>query len=160
MGTKRDLNLSDEERQRRSELARQLHNQVVDPETGRRAFGGRQPGAGRPRKVRAAELVAEEAKKSAKEIVQALKDSLDPSNSISVRLQGARQWLEIENKEAALQLAEEKEFHAYSDDELALKLAQTFMELNSMGALDQALGELTDGTVINGEMVDDDEHVD
>lgn len=160
MGTKRDLNISDEERQRRSELAKQLHAQVVDPETGRRAFGGRQPGAGRPRKVRAAELVAEEAKKSAKEIVEALKDSLKPENPMSIRLQGARQWLEIENKEAALQLAEEKEWHAYSDEELALRLAKTFMELNGMGALDEALSELSDGgTVVNGEIVDD-EHLD
>lgn len=154
MGEKRELNLTDEERQRRSELAKQLHAQVVDPDTGQRAFGGRQPGAGRPRKIRAAELVAEEAKKSASDIVAALKRSIDPKQPASIQLQGARQWLEIENKEAALQLQEEKEYHKFSDEELAYQLAQKFMELNAKGALDGAISEMSDGEIIEGDFVD------
>ena len=157
MGTKRNLDITEEERQRRSELAKELHSKVVDPETGRRAFGGRQPGAGRPRKIRAAELVAEEAKKNADKIVAAFKDSLDVNQPPSVRLTAAREWLSIENKEAELQLKEEKEYHNYSDEELALKDSEGMLRLNSTGALDQLLGEATDATVVNGEIVDDDE---
>lgn len=54
--------LSEAERQRRSELARQMHSQtVIDPVTGeaRPKFGGPQPGSGRKREKSAKQVMAE-----------------------------------------------------------------------------------------------------
>lgn len=156
MGAKRDFKVSDEERARRSELAKQLHSKVVDPTTGRRAFGGRQPGAGRPRRVRAAELVAEEAKKSATEIVSALKDALDAGNPASIRVNAAKTWLEIENREADLQLKEDRDFATLSDEELAMRVAEGFMRLSSSGAFDEVLSaSVDDEVIVEGGMVVD-----
>jgi hypothetical protein len=134
--------VSEEDRQRRRELALRLNSEVVDPETGRRKFGGPQPGAGRPRKKRAAEIVADEARKEANKIIAALKDSLDPMNPASVRLQGAKQWLDIENKEAALQLQEDREdreLQKMDQDELLERVGEAFVRLASAGALDNVL---------------------
>ena len=54
--------MSEAERERRSELARQMHQQtVIDPATGeeRRKFGGPQPGSGRKREKTAKQVLAE-----------------------------------------------------------------------------------------------------
>lgn len=120
--------ITEEERQRRAERARQLHQQI-DPETGRRLFGGPQPGSGRPRKKRAAEIVAEAAERSAKDIIDAFKDALDPEQPASVRLQAAKQWLEVENREAALQLQEDKELKDLDQDALIERVAGAILRL-------------------------------
>jgi hypothetical protein len=61
---------------------------------------------GRPRKPRASEIVAEEAREHADEIVQALKDALAAGQPVSTRLQAAEKWLAAERKEAELQTRE------------------------------------------------------
>lgn len=73
-------------------------------------IGGARKGAGRPRHKRASELVAEKAETHANKIVAAYLNALDPNNTIKpeIRLQAAREWLEIERQERELQLKEEK----------------------------------------------------
>jgi len=90
---------TEEERLRRSELAKSLHEKGV--------FGGAQPGAGRPPvKKRAMALVAEEAEKNAKQIVEAFKAGIDPSQPATVRVNSAREWLQVERHETELQIKE------------------------------------------------------
>jgi hypothetical protein len=109
------VSISDEERARRSELARRLHAEGK--------FGGPQPGSGRPRKRRAAEIVAEEAAAEAQAIVKVFKDAIDPGAPLHLRLQGARDWLTLEQREAALQMAEEKALEGMHRDQLVAELA-------------------------------------
>lgn len=142
-------NLSDEERERRRQLARELHAQV-DPDTGRRRFGGSQPGSGRPRKVRAAELVAEEAQKEARNIAKVLKEAIEPNQPITVRVAAAKQWIEIENKEAELQLKEDRELRDLSHEELVARVSAMFITLQDSGQLDPELSSITGQEVVNG----------
>jgi hypothetical protein len=121
--------LSQEERQRRSDLARRLHAE------GR--FGGPQPGSGRPRKARAAQIVAEAAKETenAKLMIASLKDALQPGQPPTVRVQAAKTWLEIEQKEDALQLKEEVVFEGLQREQLQKELAERLLRLQDAGAL-------------------------
>lgn len=153
----RTRNLSDEERQRRSELARKLHNQVVDPSTGRRAFGGPQPGSGRPRKPRAAEVLAEEARKNQDLIVAAFKDALSPNQPVAVRVRAAERWIKIEHDEAALQNVENRELASLSQEELVDIVAAGFVRLAGTSALDSTLSSITGSRVIEGEVVEYDD---
>lgn len=134
MGEGRKLNLSPEERERRRQRALELHQQV-DPDTGRRRFGGPQPGSGRPRTKRAAELVAEAAQQNANLIIRAFRDALQQESPIAVRVQAARQWLDVENREAELQLKEEHELAKLEESELRDRVAAALQRLAESGAL-------------------------
>lgn len=134
-----------------------MNAEIIDPSTGRRKFGGPQPGSGRPRKPRAAEHVAEEARKEAAKIAQAFKDAIDPSQPIGVRVHAAKTWLEIENKESELTLREDRELRDMSQEELAQLVASRFTQLVSSGALDPELSSLHGVTVQNGDVIDLDE---
>lgn len=126
----------DEQRQRRSELARRMNQEVVDPDTGRRKFGGPQPGSGRPRKKRASEIVAEHAQSQASEIIRVFDDAIDPEQPISIRLQAARQILDIEQKEAALQLEEDKELAKKSSGDLIDEISESLAKLVNAGLIE------------------------
>jgi len=98
--TKSKMQISDEERERRSKAAKDLVTQGK--------LGGRQPGAGRPRVKRASEIVAEHASKKAKDIVGALDDALAENQPASVRLQAVKTYIEIENQSVKLSMEEER----------------------------------------------------
>lgn len=104
------MQISEEERKRRSELAKQLHQKGK--------FGGKQPGSGRPRKKRASEIVAEQARAEADEIIQVFRDSIRSDNPASVRLNAAKEWLKIEQSEADLQLREERQLDGLTTNQL------------------------------------------
>ena len=118
--------ISPEERQRRSERARQLHAEGK--------FGGAQHGAkgGRPRKKRASEIVAAKAEEQADEIVAAfLRGVRDPDAKTAVM--AAEKWLRVENQEAELQLKEQKHLDQLSRDDLIARLAEGFARLKRAG---------------------------
>lgn len=118
------LKLTEEQRAERSRRARELHSRVVDPETGRRAFGGPQPNSGRPRHRRAGEKVAAAAQENAGKIITALKDALDPEQPAAIRLQAGKTWLDIERQERELQLREERELHELSQEQLIAQIVE------------------------------------
>lgn len=114
--------VSPEESQRRSELAKRLH---AEGKLGGKEFGKL---GGRPRKKRAAEIVAEKAADEAQLIVDAYIDALK-SDNMNVRLQAARDWLGVELKEAELQLKEDRDFNKLNKDEIIGELVELFPEL-------------------------------
>lgn len=99
---KRTLNISEEERERRRQNALELTQQgKIGPQYGK--LGGR------PRKPRATEIVAEKAKQHAEEIANVFLDIIQNQDEKSAaKLAAANSWLEHEQKEAQLQLQEEK----------------------------------------------------
>jgi hypothetical protein len=124
---RRALQLSDEERERRRRVAQELHA------AGR--FGGPQPGSGRPRKKRASELVAEEAEKNAAKIVQVFKDGIGENVPISSRLQAARDWLAVEEREERMRIDEEKALEGMHRDQLIGVLADRLTKLFDAGVI-------------------------
>jgi hypothetical protein len=149
MGT---YNLTPEERERRRQLAKSLVAQGK--------LGGRQPGAGRPRKKRAAEVVAEEAQKEASKIVKAFQAALDPSQPAQIRLQAAKDWLAVEHKESVLQLQEDRDLQKLERDELVERVVTTFMRFADAGVLDSAIVNRLGPDVIDlnddGDVIEDD----
>lgn len=119
---KKKLELSDEERQRRRELAKKM------VEEGK--IGGPRPGSGRPRKKRASEYVAEAARTHANKIVDAFLDSIHETAPAQIRLQAAKDWLLIEQKEAEIQLKEERQFDDMSEKELREMVAANLTKLH------------------------------
>jgi hypothetical protein len=161
---KRWPELSEAEQHRRmtlSVLAHQRHQQIADPATGRRVFGGPQPGSGRRSKKRAAEAIAELAQGNRqKEVIDALFSGLDQGNSASVRAATAKKIIDIEREERELQLKED-EFDGQSKDELKGMLAKGLVRMISNGELsvqdlmqaasesDKAESEIVDADVVD-----------
>lgn len=131
-GTK--LNITDAERKRRSELARELHARR-DPVTGRNVFGGSQPGQGRPRKKRATEIMNEKVEQHANEIFNRLLNILRNGKNIE-SLQAANQLVAIANKEADIQTKEEKNIENTSTEELMELVATRIARLSERGVID------------------------
>lgn len=125
------LNLPPEERKRRSELAKALHNKV-DPVTGRKLFGGRQPGGGRPKKKRVTEVLNEKIENDADEIYRALKHGLK-SESDKISLQAARQMVDISIKEIEYQMKEDKGIDEMATEELIDLIYSGVHRLNASG---------------------------
>jgi len=116
---KRNMDLSDEERERRSKLAKDLAKKGK--------FGGNQKGSGRPKKERAQKHVAEKIKEDGEKIYRALMAALS-SDSPSVKLKAALALLEIETKETELQIKEEQRLYENMDRDKLLELIQKRME--------------------------------
>lgn len=114
--------ISDAERQRRREQALELHKQV-DPLTGRRKFGGPQPGSGRPKKKRITESLNEKIEGKSNEIFNTLERGMN-SDDERVALQAVKQMIEIATKEIEYQEREKRDFAEMSKDEL-IKLVMT-----------------------------------
>lgn len=94
---------------------------------------------GRPKKIRAAEKVAEAAKEHADHITSAFIDVLtDPEASHKMRLETAMKWLEVERKEDELQLEEDKHEDLNRD-----QLMERILELAAKQSDDK--GEYLDG---------------
>lgn len=119
--------ISEQERQRRRDLAIELHKQ------GR--FGGKQPGSGRPRKKRASEVVAEEVSKQATKISKELFRLLHDDSS-TVRLKAASKLLEIEAVEVDRQMEEERHLERLRHDELVAEVVYRLERLNGAGVID------------------------
>jgi hypothetical protein len=100
----KELEITEEERERRRKLAQELHKKGK--------FGGAQPGAGRKRKPRAQERVAADIAKRHREIIAALDDALTNGNA-PTRLKAALAMLDIESKEHELQRKDEE--HKYNN---------------------------------------------
>ena len=82
---------------------------------------------GRPRKKRAAEIVAEHARKKADEIIQVFDDALDEENHIRVRMEAANALIKIERDEAHVQLEEDK-MEEWSREQLADALREVLSD--------------------------------
>jgi hypothetical protein len=115
------IQISDEERQRRRDKAKEL------VAAGR--IGGPRPGSGRPRKKRASEVIAEKVERRANEVSGALFDGLKPHQPQTVRNDSARTLLAIEEKEHLLRREEERELRAASRDELVEGVFELFDRL-------------------------------
>lgn len=109
-------------------------------------FGGKQPGAGRPRKKRASEIVAEEASRQAADIVSAFKDALSDDNPAKVRLAAAKAWLTVEQDEHKLQMEEERYVDKLQTDQLITLIEEKLQRITSAGIAED---------VIEAEIVDD-----
>lgn len=123
----------------RREAARERARRLVDE--GR--LGGKQPGAGRPRKKRASEKVAEEAAANAKQIVSAFSDALDESNLPSVRLNAAQAWLKVEQEETKLQMEEERHVDQLQTNQLIELITKKLSRLQQEEVLGDIISEET-----------------
>lgn len=117
-------NLSDEERERRRQQAIELNKKGT--------FGGVQ-GGGRKKHKRASQIVAEKAQEKAHLIVDALEDAISDESSPNVRLKAAKTWIEIEQKEAALQIQEEQHYEKLQEAELISLIVDKLERLQDLG---------------------------
>lgn len=122
---KRSYNISEEERKRRSERARQLVKQGK--------IGGVQKGAGRPKKERASEVVAEKIREDGERIYRALRKALN-SKSDSVALKAALAMIQIEREEEEYQAKEEQRMYEnLSREKLLEMVGQHIKKLEESG---------------------------
>lgn len=122
---KRSYNISEEERQRRSERAKQLVKQGK--------IGGVQKGAGRPKKERASEVVAEKIREDGERIYRALRKALN-SKSDSVALKAALAMIQIEREEEEYQAKEEQRMYEnLSREKLLEMVGQHIKKLEESG---------------------------
>jgi len=131
-----------ERREKQREVAKRL------VEEGK--FGGKGRGQGRPRTVRASEVVAERAAKEGDAIFERLMEiTRGGKNSDSIA--AARTILETEEKERKLQLEEEKSIEDMRGNDLAALIYNQLMELSENGSIDLPfiegeLVEIAEGT--------------
>jgi preprotein translocase subunit SecD len=129
-------------------LAKQLHGKR-DPVTGRPLFGGKQPGAGRPRKRRATEVINEKIEAHADEIWGRLLEVMRQKKSDQNALMAVKQMMEITNKETDIQAREEKSLEGTPTDELVEIVASRLARLAESGALP------VDITISDADVVED-----
>ena len=123
-GTKKKRDLSPEQREKLSRLAKERHAQGK--------FGGKEFGklGGRPRKDRAAKRVAEAAQDdaNARRIIEVFRDAIEDDQPMGTRLRGAELWLQVEREEAKVSLQEESaEAKQHSREELIAILSEKLM---------------------------------
>lgn len=98
--------VSDEARQKLSELAKQRHaaGEFGKPRDGRKPRSKRKPS-----KARVAQMVAEAAleRKNASMIIEVFKDGIHPNQPMTIRLKAAEAWLGVEREESKLTLKEQ-----------------------------------------------------
>lgn len=133
MSEKQRYNIDNAEIERRRERAKELHNKR-DPVTGRPLFGGKQPGAGRPRKRRATDVMNEEIEKNAMLYYQRLHD-LAQSKKEGIALAAIRQLIEIANKETDVQAREDRNTSEKTTEELKEFVASKLARLAESGKL-------------------------
>lgn len=142
----KNLDITDAERKRRSELATQL-NKKVDPITGRPVFGGRQPGAGRPRKKRATEMLNEKIEAHTEDIWDRLYLEMKHGKSMPA-LMAIKQMIEITNTETEIQSKEELALDNTSTEELVELVASRLARLAESGVVPYADVDITDADVV------------
>lgn len=128
------MNLTEAEHERRSQLAKDLTKRV-DPVTGRALFGGKQPGAGRPKKVRATEKLNEKIIEATDDIWRRLENEMKNGKSMNA-LAAIRQMIDIANKETDIQVKEEQNLEEIPTEELLEMFASRMARLAESGLLD------------------------
>lgn len=117
--------LSEEEIQRRRDLANELVAQGK--------IGGARPGSGRPRKKRVSEVINEKIQDKAEEIWKVFEDSIADTSPPQIRLQAARELLNIEQKELENDEAERRALEGQTKDRLIHDLVSTIQNLSESG---------------------------
>jgi hypothetical protein len=93
--------------------------------------------------------VAEEAEKSAKDIVKAYKDALNEGMPIGIRLQAAKDWLSVEREETKLKMAETREIVDMDHRELVLRVAQGFAKFMGNSSIAAEMREVIDSSAVD-----------
>lgn len=133
------MELTQEERDRRSLQARELHA------AGK--FGGPQPGSGRPRKKRVSEVIAEKVTDEAQTIYDKLMEVLrDGTHTNSIA--AIKALLEIESKESDRSEREDAQIDNLHRDQLLLLVATQMKELSDRGLIPDLTG------IIDGEAIE------
>lgn len=132
------MEITETEREARRQRALALHAEGK--------FGGPQPGSGRPRKKRAAEIVAEQVSNEGQAIFDRLMGIVRDgthSNAISA----ARELLSIEDREAARLDKEDDKIDNMHRDQLLLLVASELKELSDRGLI-PGFASVIDGEVV------------
>lgn len=135
------MQLSDEERRRRSEQARRLH---AEGKLGGREFGKL---GGRPKRKRASELLAEKVADHAQEIWDGLY-RLTSDKSSAVQLKALLSLLEIEERERVVKDEEDRALEQMRRDELQAHVMEMLERMGAAGLLPETL----DGEIVQGEL--------
>lgn len=133
------LQLSEEERLRRSERMKKLH---VEKRAGAE-FGKL---GGRPRKKRASELVAEKAAEEADEFWKKLKEIALYDDSTKTSLDAIKHIHALEEQERKIKVEEEVKYDQLKHGELAELVIGNLFELIREGKID--LGDIIEGEVV------------
>ena len=121
------MEISDAERERRRALAKELH--------AKGKFGGPQKGSGRPKNARAQEVVAEQVRRDASNIVAALRDALN-NGKPNERLKAALAMLDIETKETELKIKEEQRAYDNFSKERLIGLVEERLAILKKAGID------------------------
>jgi hypothetical protein len=117
--------ITEEERKRRSELAKKMHKDGV--------FGGAGKGQGRKKKETANEKASREAARNSQKIVDAIIDALE-NGKPGEKLKAAQLWLEIEAREIDRKVKQEhSQLESASKDELIKFIIGKMSELKASG---------------------------
>jgi hypothetical protein len=120
-------------------------------------FGGNQPGAGRPRQ-RAAQSLGEYIRhKLQPKLRQALDNALDPNAGTKANLDAVRLAMDIENREAKLQLDEDSlDIDQQSKEELIGTLFALFGDRQTAAYIDTAARAIPEAVTVNEEDIFED----
>lgn len=125
---------SEAELKRRSEQAKKNH-QMIDPVTGRRKFGGPQPGSGRPKKRRVTEVLNEKIEGEAENIFFELKNIMTSSKSEANKLRAIQTMLDVTVEEAKFKQQEQKDLDNMSAEDLVSLIEGGITKLSESGDL-------------------------
>lgn len=139
---------SPEEREARSQRA------LAQIAKGDGKFGGRQPGSGRPRKVRVSAEINEVAMRRSPEIIDALFKALT-GNNVHASLKAAELLTRIADREATIEIDEARRAEQMSTHDLLDGLRSRLEALREAGALQPALGQVEVVRVDREETADD-----
>jgi uncharacterized protein YdaT len=147
--------VSDEGRQRLSEIATQRHRESPG---GFRKLPGSQPR--KPTKKRAAERVAAAAreKKNAQAIIDVFKDGIHSSQPMNIRIKAATEWIRVEQEDAKLHLREtEGQEQAHDRETLLAMLSERLTTGHAAVLLRKQIESeagITDANIIDGRVID------
>jgi hypothetical protein len=132
---KRKMNLSPEERKRRSDAMKKKHEEGV---AGGAEFGKL---GGRPKKKRASQVIAERASEQGEAMAQVLVDAMDEENPHSIRIKAVEAMTRIEDKEERLALDEAEQLRKMDHDQLVAAVAEKFASNPMVLAIFRQAGE-------------------
>ena len=156
---KRTSNLSPEQRQKLSALAKERFQNgdglalAHTPEAKAKAAETRR--RNKLKKKTASDWVAEAAEKNAADIVAVFKQAIDQNQPMGTRLKAAQAWLEVEQDNRKLEIQQEvAEAEQHSRDELIAILADKLTAGPAAALLRKQLGEQAE--IVDGEVVAED----
>lgn len=135
---------SEEEREKRRQKAMEMHQEiVVDEQTGleRRKFGGPQPRSGRPRKIRASEVIAQKVVKEADAYFDRL-DKIAKEGRDGNSLMAIKELLDIEERERKITVEEEENLDRLHRDELIILALDLLKDTGVIGSGSSRVGEI------------------